>query len=83
MDTTHQDGCDPLGVGHGSRLSKPGPLSRVIDASLDLAWMEAAGRTLETDEARVLDLCDELWSVRADIARSMREARDEDGPRGH
>jgi hypothetical protein len=52
----------------------------VIDAALDLAWMEAAGRALDSEELRVLDLADELWHVRADVTRRADDDPPPDRP---
>lgn len=45
------------------------PITRIIGAALDLAWLESAGRPLDDEEQRLLALCDDLWHVRADVAR--------------
>ncbi|AXE37276.1 hypothetical protein [Acidipropionibacterium virtanenii] len=45
------------------------PITRIIGAALDLAWLESAGRPLDEEESRLLNLCDDLWHVRADVAR--------------
>lgn len=51
-------------------LSDSTPITRIIDAALDLAWLESAGRPLDAEELRLLTVCDDLWHVRADVTRS-------------
>lgn len=63
---------DPLprsaaGAPYAGPSPTPTPISRIISAALDLAWLESAGEAIDTDEARVLSLCDDLWHVRADV----------------
>ncbi len=73
MTRMHLNGCDPLSLGLGARSTQVDPMTRVIEAALDLAWMEAADRDLDDDELHILSICDEMWHVRADIARSMTD----------
>ncbi|WP_126132937.1 hypothetical protein [Acidipropionibacterium acidipropionici] len=40
------------------------PMSRVLNAALDLAREEASGRVLDGDELAVVDLCDDIGDVR-------------------
>lgn len=74
MSLTHRGGCAPHGTPSAADLLSIGPLARVIDAALDLAWMEAAGRILDSEELRVLNLADELWHARADVSRCAEDS---------
>jgi hypothetical protein len=40
------------------------PMSRFLNAALDLAREEASGRVLDDDELAVVDLCDDIGDVR-------------------
>ncbi len=59
------------------------PMSRMLDAALDLAWFEAAGKPLDDEELRVLNCFDEIAHVRAQIDSSnQRPARPKPVPGG-
>lgn len=45
------------------------PMSRILNAAIDLARKELAGEQLDDDEQEILNLCDELAEVR-DVART-------------
>lgn len=47
------------------------PMSQVLNAGLKFARVELAGRRLDPDELRVLDLCDDIGGVR-DVAEHER-----------
>lgn len=40
------------------------PVSRILDAALDLAREEVSGRVLRDDERAIVDLCDDIGDVR-------------------
>jgi hypothetical protein len=80
MSSTHRGDGGSHGTPSAAHPLDIGPLARVIDAALDLAWMEAAGRALDSEELRVLDLADELWHVRADVTRRADDDPPPDRP---
>lgn len=54
--------------------TEPDPIATVLKAGLALARQEAAGRQLEDYERRIVDLCDELGSVRNTAACELEPA---------
>lgn len=63
--------------GEGPAPRRPGPLSRILDAGLELARTELVGRVLDDDERAALDFCDKMGRVRG-IAEHEAGGGDED-----
>lgn len=57
---------------HEHRRDGLDPVSRILNAALDLARKEAAGRELEEDELAIVDVCDDIGGVRGIAAEEQR-----------
>lgn len=54
------------------------PLSRILDAGLDLARDELSGRVLDDDEVAALGFCDDMGGVRGIAAHEAGGGDDEE-----
>jgi hypothetical protein len=54
------------------------PLSRILDAGLELARQELEGRVLDDDERAALDFCDDMGGVRGIAEDEARMDDDRD-----
>lgn len=56
------------------------PLSKILNAGLELAWAEHRGESLDEAELDALDLCDDIGDVRGIVAHEVLHGRSEDSP---